>query len=57
MPDGKWVKLDELRQPGSRRILEAMRLVEQEAPGLIDRASLAAAELQKPSADGGRVPE
>jgi len=57
MPDGKWVKLDELRQPGSRRILEAMRLVEQEAPGLIDRASLAAAELQTASADGGRVPE
>jgi hypothetical protein len=57
MRDGKWVKLDELRQPGSRRILEAMRLVEEEAPGLIDKASLAAAELQKSGADGGRVPE
>jgi hypothetical protein len=57
MRDGKWVKLDELRQPGSRRILEAMRLVEQEAPGLIDQASFAAAELQKGGADGGRMPE
>jgi hypothetical protein len=57
MRDGKWIKLDELRQPGSRRILEAMRLIEQEAPGLIDKASFAAAELQKSSTDGGRVPE
>jgi hypothetical protein len=57
MLDGKWAKLDELRQPGSRRILEAMKLVEEEAPGLIDRAWFAAAEFQKSSADGGRVPE
>ena len=39
----KWVKLDELRQPGMRRMLEAMKLIEDESPGFCpnscDRAS------------------
>ena len=34
----KWIKPDELRQPGMRRILDAMRQIEKEAPGLLDEA-------------------
>lgn len=56
MPDGKWIELD-LRQPGSRRILEALRQIEEEAPGLIDEAALAATELAKRRGSGGRVPQ
>jgi hypothetical protein len=40
MQDGKWIELD-LRRPGTRRILEALRQIEEEAPGLIDEAALA----------------
>ncbi len=56
MPDGKWIDLD-VRQPGTRRILDALRQIEQEAPGLLDDASLAATELSRTRADGGRVPQ
>jgi hypothetical protein len=55
MPDGKWIDLD-LRRPGTRRILEALRQIEEEAPGLIDEATLAATELAKGHGDGGRMP-
>ena len=34
MPDGKWIDLD-VRQPGMRRILEALRQIEEEAPGCL----------------------
>ena len=56
MPDGKWIDLD-LRRPGTRRILEALRQIEEEAPGLIDEAALAATELVKHRGDGGRMPQ
>lgn len=56
MQTGKWVKLDDLRQPGMRRVLEAWKQIEEEAPGLVDSASHAAGELSKPRNDGGRVP-
>jgi hypothetical protein len=56
MHDGKWVELD-LRQPGTRRVLEALRQIEEEAPGLIDDAVLAATELAKGRGNGGRVPQ
>lgn len=49
----KVVKLEELRQPGMRRVLEAMKLIEEEAPGLLDQASVAAAELAKRNREGG----
>jgi hypothetical protein len=46
MQDAKWIDLD-VRRPGTRRILEALRQIEEEAPGLIDEAALAATELAK----------
>jgi hypothetical protein len=57
MPDKKWMKLEELRQPGMQRILDALKQIEEEAPGLIDEAALAAAELAKRRSDGGRMPQ
>ena len=57
MQDRKWMKLEELRQPGMRRILEAMKQIEEEAPGLVNEAALAAAELSKGRSDGGRMPQ
>ena len=56
MPDGRWIDLD-VRQPGIRRILEALRQIEEEAPGLLDDATIAASELSKIRSDGGRVPQ
>lgn len=41
MGDRTWIKLDELRQPGMRRVLEAMKLLEQEAPDVMREAALA----------------
>ena len=56
MPDGKWIDLD-VRQPGMRRILEALRQIEEEAPGLLDDPTLAALELSRAHSDNGRVPQ
>lgn len=47
----------EQRQPGMRRTLDAMKAIEQERPGLVEDASLAAGELAKRQRDGGRIPE
>ena len=55
MQDGKWIELD-LRRPGTRRVLEALRQIEEEAPGLLDQAALAARELSKSRGDGGQAP-
>ena len=55
MSDGNWIDLD-VRQPGMRRILDALRLIEEEAPGLVEDAAIAATELSKTRSDGGRVP-
>jgi hypothetical protein len=56
MLDGKWIDLD-LRQPGTRRILEALRQIEEEAPGLVNEAAIAAAELKNGRGSGGHVPQ
>jgi len=56
MQDAKWIDLDQ-RRPGTRRILEALRQIEEEAPGLIDEATLAATELAKGRGNGGHVPQ
>jgi hypothetical protein len=55
MKDENWI-LD-LRRPGTRRILEALRQIEEEAPRLVNRAALAAAELAKKRGNGGHVPQ
>ena len=57
MQERKWMKLEELRQPGMRRILEALKEIEEEAPGLVNDAALAAATLSRRRSDGGRMPQ
>jgi hypothetical protein len=57
MSDRKWTKLEELREPGMRRILDALKQIEEEAPGLVNEAAVAAAELAKARSDGGRMPQ
>jgi hypothetical protein len=57
MQNGKWIKPDDLRQPGMRRVLEAMKQIEEEAPGLLDEAALAAMQLSKGRGNGGHVPQ
>ena len=57
MQDRKWMNLEELRQPGMRRILDALTQIEEEAPGLVGEATLAANALSKARNDGGRMPQ
>ena len=57
MQDREWMKPEELRQPGMRRIFDALKQLEEESPGLVNDAALAAAELSKTRSDGGRMPE
>ncbi len=49
------IALEELRQPGIRRILEAMKSIRDEALALFDDESIAAKELSKGRADAGKV--
>jgi hypothetical protein len=56
MSEPRWIKLDELRQPGMRFIIDARRQIEEEAPGLLDQAMSASIELAK-RRDGGHVPQ
>ena len=56
MSDRKWIKLDDLREPGMRRIFDAMRQIEEEAPGLLDEAVTASIALAK-QRGGGRLPQ
>lgn len=51
MPNREWIALEELRQPGMRRILEAMRSVKNEAPALFNDTSIEAKELSKSRAE------
>jgi hypothetical protein len=46
-----------LGRPGLRRIIEAMQEIEKERPGLLEEAALAAKQIAKSRADGGRIPE
>ena len=55
MPDGKWIDLD-VRRPDRRRVREALKEMEDEAPGLLKEATLAMTELAKRRGDGGRMP-
>ena len=57
MQNQKWIKLDDLRQPGMRRLLDAMKQLEEEAPGLLDEAALAATQLTKGRDNGGHIPQ
>lgn len=51
-------KVENLRLPGMRRVLEAIKEIEKERPGLIEKSMLAATQLAKKSrGDGGRAPE
>ena len=54
MQDGKWIELD-VRQPGIRRILEALKQIEEEGTGSLGEAALAATELSRIRSDGGDV--
>jgi hypothetical protein len=52
MPEPRWIKLDELRQPGTRLVIDARRQIEEEGPGLIDKPLTALVELAKRQDDG-----
>jgi hypothetical protein len=58
---GRQLFAKDSRQPGMRRALDEMKAIEQERPGLVGNASLAAGELAKrhggDGGDGGRMPE
>jgi hypothetical protein len=56
MSDRNWSKPDDLRQPGMRRILDAMKQIEEEAPGLLDEAMTASIALAK-RRNGGHLPQ
>jgi hypothetical protein len=51
------IEREELPRPGMRRILDALKAIREERPGLVEEATLAAGELRKRRADGGRIPE
>ena len=55
MADNKFITLQDLRQPGMQRILEAMKAIRDEAPALFDEASIAAQELSKSRSESGQV--
>jgi hypothetical protein len=57
MSKKKWIKLDELRAPAVRRVIDEMREVEEDDPNLLDEAVIAAAQLKKQGGDGGRIPQ
>ena len=52
MTEFKPIKLDDLRRPGMQRVLDAMRQIEEEAPGLLDEALTASIALAKQRGDG-----
>ena len=54
MHERERMKPEELREPGMRRVLEAMKQIKEESPGLLDKASLAASELVRGQNGGGR---
>jgi hypothetical protein len=44
---------EEARRPGMRRVLDAMKAIERERPGLLEKAAVAAKELAKNRGGGG----
>jgi len=57
MRKGKRTEREQPRRPGIRRILDALKAIKEERPGLVEKATLAAGELAKRRGDGGRIPE
>ena len=57
MQNRKWIRLEDMRQLGMRWLLDAMKQIEEEAPGLLDDATLAATELAKGRGSGGNAPQ
>jgi hypothetical protein len=57
MRKDKRTKREQLRRPGMRRILDALKTIKEERPGLVEKATLAAAALAKCRGGGGRIPE
>lgn len=57
MHDDKCAGSEALRRPGMRRILDALKTIEEERPGLLEEASLASGELARQRSDGGRLPQ
>jgi hypothetical protein len=45
------------RPPGMRRIFEAMRQIDEETPGVLDRSASVAAQQSKGRGSGGHVPQ
>jgi len=52
MPEPRSIKLDELRQPGTRLVIDARNQIEEEGPCLIDKPLTALVELTKRQDDG-----
>jgi hypothetical protein len=57
MRKDKRTKRAQLRPPGMRRILDALKTIKEERPGLVEKATLAAGALAKRRGDGGRIPQ
>jgi hypothetical protein len=57
MRKDKRTEREELNRPGMRRILDALKAIREEQPGLVEEASLAAGELARRRGDGGRTPQ
>lgn len=56
MSEPRWIKLDELRQPGARLVIDARGQPEEQATRPIDNPLTASAELAK-RRDDGRLPQ
>jgi hypothetical protein len=55
MERDKRIQREEIRRPGMRRVLDAMKAIERERPGLVEKAAVAARALAKNrGGDGGR---
>jgi hypothetical protein len=57
MREDQGTHFQDLRQPGIRRVLEAIQAIENDRPGPLEEAVLAARELAKNRNDRGGLPE
>jgi len=55
LPYREQIRTDELTKPGLRRVLEAMKLVQKEAPGLFKKAVLASTQTRGRQDGGGQM--
>ena len=51
------IKREQPRQPGKRRVLDALKAIKEERPGLVEKATLAAGALAKRRGGGGQIPQ